>query len=199
MYSIFFGLIFLIQYYHNRDPPLMDFISPFITLTISRYSFDSIYLITNVLLLIGLIIESIADFLMDKEKIVVPTILFAIGHLTRQLAFLSTPPSNSLTTILSIVTLICLVILFQEIRNENNISFGGIIYYSMIILLSAIHVSISQGTISWGYIIFIVSDLMIAYELIYDKINPRFIRVVLVPSLYWISQYLLTIECITNK
>ena len=209
---------FIVCYYSNKDPPIHDIISPLITLTI-LFNLPTISLLTSVvmvptmLLLIGLVLESVADFYMNKDSLRLSIGLFSCGHLIRQFSFLamngveSTPiivglsiPNLDIIAIhLSLVTTILAVLLLERlraIRQKSNISLLIIGYYSLIIFLSAVQVSIVQRGISYGYVMFIISDLMVGYDLIIRKIQPRWFRIIGVPVLYWSAQYLLTYECL---
>jgi hypothetical protein len=195
MLTIILGLIFILSYYHNKDPPLSDIISPLVTLSIARYALYASSILMGMLLVTSLGIELVADFYMNKHDMSLSIQLFSIGHLIRQLAFLTLPGPNILSSIISLFTTLLTVHLMEEFQRNRNISFTTIVCYSVIIVFSTIQISISQGVISFGYVIFIISDLMIAYELIVKDIYPRWIRIVGVPILYWTAQYLLTQEC----
>lgn len=180
MLVILLGIVFILCYYSNEHPPLYDIISPIVTLNIAVYSLYSSSMFITIIMIIGLIIESLADYFMNKDNMKTSIRLFSFGHLIRQFSFLSLSISSALFIFITLL-----------IIKSNNI-----INYALIIFFSALHVSISQGMISFGYLLFIISDLIIAYELMITDIRPRYLRIIGVPLLYWISQYLLIHECI---
>jgi len=177
---VLLGILFILCNYSNDHPPLYDIISPIVTLNIAIYSLYSSSIFITIIMTMGLIMESLADFLMNKDNMKLSIRLFSFGHLIRQFSFLS----------LSISSLLFISITLLIIKSNS------IINYALIIFFSAVHVSISQGMISFGYLVFIISDLIIAYELLINDVRPRYLRVIGVPLLYWISQYLLIHECI---
>ena len=147
-------------------------------------------MVSHVLLLTSLILESAADFFMNKDNLKLPIILFSFGHLFRQFAFLSVSPFGITPILVSFITAILTILVIKKF---------SILYYSCIIFLSAVQVSLVESGISYGYILFIVSDLIIGYEMVISKIKPRCFRIIIVPLFYWISQYCLVNESLQLK
>lgn len=208
---------FILCYYSNEDPPIYDIISPLITITIIVNVLTTALptSLPILLLLVGLGLESIADFYMNKDSLGLSIGLFSISHLIRQFSLLrinfiilmlrnvdlSAPDLDIVVIIISAITTIFTVLLLERLhamQPGSSVSFLVIGYYSTIIFLSAVQVSMVQGAISYGYVIFIISDLIVGYDLIIRKISPRWLRIITVPVLYWTAQYLLTLECLFN-
>lgn len=181
---------FIIFYRANIEPPIYDVISPLVSLSILATSLTLSKEL--ILLIIGLALEILADFYMNKDSLVLPIIFFSVGHLLRQLSFLYPMVTGSMMIIPTITGFLVITLLFQflRIRKGNSI----IVCYSLIILLSAVHVSLVREALSYGYVVFILSDIIIGYDLMIRRIYPRWFRVIVVPLLYWGSQYLLSHE-----
>lgn len=64
--------------------------------------------------------------------------------------------------------------------------------YAIIVAYTFFMVSFSQCTIDLGYLCYIISDLIIGYEIFDREIYPRRLRILCVPILYWLGQYLTT-------
>lgn len=203
---------FIVRYYSNEDPPIYDIISPLVTLSIltNLITMPLTIVTPMVLVVITLGLEAVADFYMNKDRLRLSIGLFSNSHLIRQFSFLKmngfksqltiagllVPNGDIIATIITTIITILLAGRLRAMRPGSNISFFIIGCYSFIIFLSAVQVSMVQNSISYGYVVFIISDLIIGYDLIIGKIKPRWLRIIGVPVLYWSAQYLLTYECL---
>ena len=210
MITIALVCLFIACYHSNDNPPVRDVISPLITLSMlleSERGLTGVFLATSAL-------ESMADYRMDKYNMGLPICLFSLGHLVRQLAFFMAVNGEKNTPhflILGATFMLTVVLVWRLYitrlkytgdrsdgvdisRGKGEIPHDAILYYAMIIFLSAVNVTMIQQIPSWGYLAFIVSDLIIGYEITIRRIHPRWVRVFLVPILYWWSQYLLKTE-----
>jgi len=249
-----FLVVFIINYWNRKDPPVNDFISPLFTLTLAffvgmcikpqmREPFPSTseceLTIAMHFLSASLILNSIADFIISKENMKPAITIFSYGHIMMQLSYM-TEYFDRILFLISITAAFALTCLFvlrlpydfkklfrntspscyrstdpnrqmqgainhtklestiniyslreQKSKESTELKFV-IACYAIILLASFIQVSIALSSVSIGYVLFILSDLIIAYEVLFDKIYPRQIRVILVPALYLISQYILT-------
>ena len=224
MITVALVCLFIACYHSNVDPPIGDIISPLITLSMVL---EWERVVTGVMLATTML-ESMADYRMDKDNMRVPILLFSLGHLVRQSAFLTSVDSetNTFPTLILAVTFMLIGVLMGRLyitrsritkhvvhqkyreghfvddsrvlrRNGGekcDIPRDAILYYATIVFLSAVNVTMIQQIPSWGYLVFIVSDLIIGYEITIRKIYPRWVRILLVPILYWGSQYLLKAE-----
>lgn len=163
--------LFIFKYYYYQDPPLADLISPSITLCLATLALNQSYL-----LVLSLVLDSVADFLMDSKKLFYPIVLFSLGHILKQLVFNPHPLLPLLSTLL-----------FFDLWTRQRL----IIDYTLIIALSFIQVYMIKYSL--GYLCFAISDAIIGYELAITRISYRPIRVLLVPILYWLAEYLLVL------
>lgn len=164
--AIILGLLYCIKNFNVDDPPSLDYISPLITLCIMLLKPYNMWLI--------LILEAIADYNMGSD-IRYSILVFSCGHMLKQVLL-----SNSI--ILAGISLyIIFVIAVMNHHGTNRICMG---LYTLIMILTLI----SQS--SRGFIVFIISDLMILYDDII-RFKTRQIRILLVPITYWLSQYYL--------
>lgn len=191
------GLIYCAKYWDRLFPPIGDVISPLVTLAIAGALFISYPISVVSCLLIGsLISDATADYYMDRFNLIPPLSMFAIGHTIRQSAFLyASYPSGSLSIFfitISFILVLWFVILpmFPEVYETLLL----ISVYATVVGLTLVNICLSRGQVSLGFILFIISDLIIAYELIVDYIAIRPIRIILVPSLFWLSEFFIITE-----
>lgn len=192
MSTIFLMLIFAFRYHRYDEPPIRDYVSPLVSSTI-LVNLVSLLMRTSepyILLTGAMNAEIVGDFYMDKKNLKTPVILFSLAHVLRVISFYMVLSRSADVMLLTLALLVVLLILI----NKKSKIF--LVLYGLIIFLSAVSVSMAQGTVSIGYTTYIVSDLIIGYEMAINKIKPRWIRVILVPFLYWMAQYNLGIEYI---
>ncbi|CAH6419647.1 Hypothetical protein HVR_LOCUS721 [uncultured virus] len=198
--------LFLIYYRNDKEAPVGDYISPLITLMMAvgllTYPTSPTIFLTG----LTLCLDSIGDYFMDKDKLTRPILVFSVAHLVRQLAYFVL--SGGVLTIVPIVswllTLSLVIILIRyfyyepEPEDEHQNEFAADIsflfqripligLYSLIVALTLFNTSVIMGTTNWSHILFIISNLVIGYDLSIRKIQPQ-IRVLLVPLMYWISE-----------
>ncbi len=176
-------LIYLCMYCNSDKPPLYDIISPLITIIISFHV--PIYCSeTFVLLMIGLVMDALADYYMDINNIAFPIILFSYGHILKQIAF------GYRNKILYTSIRIGLILTTLLALNITDIAY--ILLYGVLIGLTLLQMMKYQLI---GILLFIISDIIICIDMIGIKIHPKQMRVLLVPLLYWISQLIMLKEC----
>lgn len=188
-------LLFVFWFIYDRwsytEPLKFDIISPLFTLilAITSLSINTDY--SSYIFAFSLLMDSMADFIMSPEYLSHAIFLFSIGHIMKQLAFLFT---NFLfnNVLIFITSILSAFFMFIVGLVTNEISIPIIVLYTLIISFSLIHTSILIGDISWGYLLFGISDLIIAFELVITKIYPRQLRVLSVPLLYWIGEYIIS-------
>jgi hypothetical protein len=166
---IFLGLfLYMYYYWNNEDPPLYDIISPLTTLSLLPY--------VNHDMVICLLVESMADYYMDKSYLQFPILLFSLSHVIKQLIFFQ---MTSISLISLNLSLICLLLM---VMTDDVIDL-----YIIILVTTFITVSYAKKAVYIAMLIFILSDIIIGIDLKY-KLYPRQLRVIFVPLLYWISQ-----------
>lgn len=196
--SVVAAITYCWRYYDYSGPPKRDFISSVVLLSIG---FDIILTIpptfSMVLGLISLLLDIIADFYMDaydKDRLMISLLLFSWGHFIRQCAFVwSLYPHCSLILLLLSSVLIGLHYYFPRWR---------IITYILIITITVINIStgmsdsirLFKGSLSFGLTLFVISDLIIAYELYWNTLKIRQIRVLAVPVLFWLAEFVILCE-----
>jgi hypothetical protein len=199
-------LTYIFRYWNYPNPPVHDIISPFITLTIALNIFimipslcpESLYGLryqSLILIILSLIIDSIADYFMDRNNLELPILLFSLGHFIKQIIF-AYIFSNGIYSLVHVITFILILYLISLVlqrklyAKENTLI--AVAVYSIIIALTLIQICVEQQGINRGFLLFVISDLIIAIELVYVKFTFRQIRVILVPLLYWIAEILIS-------
>jgi len=175
------ALIYIIRYWNYPSAPLSDIISPIVTLVMAKTIFESTLTFPTSLLILSLCIDSYADYIMDSSNLRKPMIWFSSGHLFRQLIFVTVTWEIS-SMILYFFTLMAFMYMSTE-RGE---------FMFFVSYVSILFMSFLQSSFDWGYICFILSDLIIAYDSFINNLHPRQFRVILVPVLYWTAEYILT-------
>jgi hypothetical protein len=213
------------------DPPLDDVFSPLVTLILALNTFVSYPVsMLSSLVILSLVIDSVADYLMDSHKLKLPIFLFSCGHLVRQIIVSNIAPGIVFRNTLSdpwfkqiilpniepsvlpgysqselwfrLTQVISQIIVFlmawdiccnQFLSQRLSISsvpifIGG---YAIVIVITFLQIWAGTNAFSIGFLLFIISDLIIATELIFGKIYPRQLRVLLVPILYWTAEFLI--------
>jgi len=163
----------------------------------------------------SLVINSLADFITNTNNIKQAIVLFSFGHLMMQGAYMKIyfDEISLILILISVATvwfifyimrlnspfkIIVRIIVDREVRRQTGFDklqliIGG---YAIVLVMSFIQVSRVLSTISIGYILLIISNLIIVYEIMFIKIHPRQIRTILAPVLYLISQHILTRQLI---
>lgn len=186
------ALLYVLRYRHNNNPPTYDVISPCVTLSIC-YTIVSSYGVGSmtVVLCCGLVMDAIADLLMHNYPLRTCLLIFSFGHLVKQLvATMTMEPSINYDFVVGLYFLNMALILSLTLAGPNSKQSLVIGCYSGIILGTLVSLSVAKQTIDLGYICYAISDLIIGYELTFHNIHPRYLRVLGVPMLYWLSQYL---------
>lgn len=185
--SFLCAISYCITYWSNPFPPTGDIISPLVLFLMSIGIFFSVQIsISMVFILFSLLFDTVADYVMDEDNLDLPICLFSCGHLFRQFSFLLQFYPHGSFTILILTTIVV-------IRTILNYS---ILNYAVIIGLTFVNVTISLEFVSWGLVLFIISDLIILYELVSGQIKCRPFRVILVPVLFWTAEALIIYEFI---
>ena len=205
--TLFFALLYIIKYWNCQDPPVRDFISPSITILIccNFINANGISLITTIICC-SLIFEATADLMMHTWLLKKCLLLFSIGHVLKQSASLTLIPPGELSItaiLLFVISLILCSIIFdfvmrnsskiKEIKDSSNVVDHKVIFcYMGIVGFTFLISSYTHSTIDIGYICYIISDLLIGFEIAFHKLSPRRFRVLVIPMLYWLGQYLVT-------
>jgi len=174
MHFLIPALLFIIDYWSFPSSPIRDIYSPLVTLLLLDR--NNGYIIN-----LWLLFDSCADYLMDKNNLKSPIILFSISHLLKQIAFLGT------FSVLNDCFIGVTMIFMLGILTTKHV----VPCYAVVIGISCIHVCLLNNNAIFGYLIFCLSDLLIAVELLGMQLKPRQLRVIGVPLLYWIAQYML--------
>lgn len=184
------GTIYCLKYWNVSHPPPGDMISPLVILTLAiEVGFMYPMNTPTFLVIIGLLFDAIADFYMNKPTMGISMILFGWGHLIRQLTFIMIFTSQDNYQIVAI-TLLVLGLLMIEVVTKPRIRVL-LIAYTTIMVFTLWNISMTYETIPTGLLSIIVSDLIIAYELVMKDIPHRPFRIIIVPVLFWIGEYIL--------
>lgn len=185
-------ILFILFYWNNADPPIRDILSPLVVLSFAFGNF-LLYPVSKIssLVILNLIIDSVADYLMDSENLDLPIFLFSIGHFIKQIIFSHVfsriyPSSNISRIFAHGFTLILIMTLL--VTDGYLISIAS---YGLIVATTFIQICLAKRSLSMGFLLFVISDLIIAIELMFGQMRPRQIRVICVPILYWTSEYIL--------
>lgn len=181
--QIILPCLYIYSYWRNEYPPLDEIISPMTTLL---YLFDirQISMLSSVIAL-SIIVDSIADFYMDGKNLLFPVMLFSLGHAVKQSVYVMKYGCPSSIISLSMIMFLNGMIFYNWLKPYTG---ELLLYiYGLIIGISFIGSCIINQTVDIGYLIFIISDIIIAVDLM-KKIYPRQIRIILVPVLYWLAQ-----------
>lgn len=162
-------ILYMYYYWNNENPPLYDIISPITTLLLIPY-------VTNNMLITCLLLESMADYYMDKSNLRFPIFLFSLSHIIKQLIYLQ---MNVISLASLHISLLCLLLI---ILSDDVIDL-----YIIVLITTFTTISFVKKSLDIGMLIFILSDILIGIDLKY-KLYPRQLRIILVPLLYWISQ-----------
>jgi len=186
----FFASIYTIKYWNYTSPPSRDIISPLVLLSLAL-SLLLLYplSLTSILVFSSLILDSLADYYMDPFTLL-PISLFVSSHLFRQLSFISFFSFSSISSFFLLFFIASFFIF--------SISFFSLLLsYSIVMFFTLINLLFIKGNLSLGFSLFVISDLIIAYEMLGYKINIRPIRVILVPLLFWLADLSLTLELLS--
>lgn len=185
--------LYIYNYLDSYSPPVRDFISPLVTLTMALgLMFEESLSLIEYLAILILIVDSVADFFMDKSNLGLPILLFSLGHVVKQISFITAYyPRGSL--IILFISILLLIILIKFLC-ENYTATLPILLYSLIVGLTYLNLCISEGLISPGFTLFVISDLIIGIEFIFGEIPTRKVRVILVPVLFWIAEAMISHE-----
>jgi hypothetical protein len=164
-------IMYIYYYWNNENPPIYDVVSPITTLLLIPY-------VNNNMVLACLLLESMADYYMDKSNLRFPIFLFSLSHIIKQIIHLQI---NIISSISLGISLICLLLIV--LSNDDD----KIDLYIIILITTFMIISYVKKSLDISMLMFILSDILIGIDLKY-KLYPRQIRVILVPLLYWISQ-----------
>jgi hypothetical protein len=181
------AVIYCLKYWNLSHPPPGDLISPLIIITLAigvgfSYSANETILLT----ITGLFFDALADFHMDKQTMGLSMMYFSSGHIIRQFSFLQNNDPNNLL----FMTMGCAAVLMLGVIMRVSTRLL-ILPYAAIMLFTLLNISWAMGTFFNGFVLFIISDLIIAWELIIGEIPHRPFRIVVVPLLFWIAEYVL--------
>ena len=172
---ILLSLLFIITYWNNILPPTNDLISPFVLLSIASYG-------NNYYLIIAVLIDTFADYVMNSKDLRFPIFLFSVGHIVKQIPFLIFF-NNLLIFYFSLLLLLILIYHIRTMKYIHSDIVTMLAYYAAILVLTVVQIQ------NIGYIFFIISDLLILIDMIGNV--PRKLRVLGVPILFWIAEYLI--------
>lgn len=183
------GIVFVLaslywwRYWNHERPPLYDVVSPAILLSMGlgavvTYPLSMVQIFT----LLSLFIDAAADYLMNEDDLRDSIILFSLSHGFRQLMFIwNACPTMSLQIVMSL-TWLCTYIIFDGETNWIIPSYAGIIFFTLV------NAYLATSRPSLGLILFIISDLIIIYDMMLKRLTNRRVRVLLVPTLFWIAE-----------
>lgn len=181
------GLMYCVRYAKYPRPPNDDIVSPLVLLFMALGIIASVpWSFTMFLGLTSLILDAIADFTMNVEDLGVPIVLFSVGHLFRQFAFIFEYYPNGSFIILEITMVLIVFLMFAH--SKPPWSKWCILAYAGVIGLTLINVSLISCSVNVGLVLFVISDLIIVYELAWTQIKHRQLRVILVPVLFWAAE-----------
>lgn len=188
---LFLVYAYCIVYWKKNSPPTGDVISPLITLYLLM-RFLCLSTIKNniyISVCITLTLDLIADFLMDVNNLYTPILLFSLSHIFRQYLYYSRYSLTYYTHIIFTISITLFIIQqYMYIKRINNkLLFIGL--YIILLIFTYINISLSKHEFDYSFLPFVLSDCLIGAELLFGKIYPRQIRILIVPLLYWISQY----------
>lgn len=188
--SLIAGVIYCIRYKDRPRPPVRDVISPLVLIFMAVEVMWSKSLCMYVGA-ISLLLDAIADYTMNVEDLATPLTFFSIGHLMRQSAFVIKFFPDGLFIVL--ITITVLVLLAHAIDNPTWDKWV-IILYTCIVALTLLNISLMNRSLNIGMMLFAASDLMIAYELVFGRMKRRRIRVLVVPILFWMAEFMTMYE-----
>lgn len=212
--AIICGFLYCIKNFFAKEPPIVDYLSPMVTLSMAISLLIS-QSITGLSLALGLILilEAWADFHMGFD-VRYPITVFSSGHVLKQIVIFYLHDGEGflylilidisfiLTGCLGVVTVQeyydgiiingrCYPVMVKEWNRISMLLYTGVMACTMIIMI------IHHETIWIGFLLFIISDLLILFDDLF-VFNHRQMRVILVPVLYWISQYLIVQDMLAS-
>ena len=198
--------VYFALYKGYSKPPVRDIVSPLISLTVLLNFIGTEFTEHSLIFIVGLLLEVIADYYMNQETLSLPITIFGLSHAYKQVSFscnfgydeLLLPKIISLTTCGICALLLSIIIVDNTVPQDHGryptIKMSVVIIpYVCIMGLTLFYLSLAQETVSYGFLLLGVSDLIIAADLIGIPVNRK-IRVLMVPLLYWLSQYVLAQE-----
>lgn len=208
------GISYCVRYFFNKHPPKTDYLSPLVSLSLAvyAYTFENGWGSTAMVLI--LVIEAFADYHMGPD-VRFPIFMFSIGHLFKQFIIISLAEQTDIFVDMNIVLSFPLVLCIGYISIYRSFVSCGLldrptdtqsitklgkismVLYAYLLMLTMIQISLHIGTVVNGFALFIISDLL----LLINDLHPfpiRQMRVLLVPALYWLSQYF-TIHDLSSK
>ena len=174
--------LFIKIYWDHTDPPLCDIFSPLVTLILAVTFYQ------HNLIAVALIVDSVADYWMDKKKMQRSLTLFTMGHLIKQIAFINS--DNIILICGGWLSILVNFFVWLQLNRANQPILG----YMSVVLWTWVFISLAIQRLSLSQLVFVLADAIIGYELIISRIPYRRLRVLLVPALYWLAEYLLILE-----
>jgi len=192
------AITYCARYRSYPRPPTGDFISPLVLLTLAAgVVFFKETSIPRNLILMSLMVDTFADYMMNEQGIDFSILFFSLGHLLRQFVFMYVfyPWGSIGIFLITLVILICMMCVFEPMSHLTTRRYSNIVeehimvvLYAATIGLTLLNASSAKGSLSLGLTLFVISDLIIAYELIWAKIKYRTFRIIAVPALFWIAE-----------
>ena len=200
---VVFAILYAIKYCRGKDPIPGDIISSCVTLTIALcHVVEYGVTVRGMLLYASLLVEALADFCMYSLSLNMCLVLFSLGHLAKQnIALLLVIPQSLSELPLFMLMIVCYFISVILTTLLGNIDIKrddiSVRLYTIIITFTWILISLARGHIDRGYLCYVLSDIIIGYEVLFQKMQPRWLRIIIVPSLYWLGQYLTGINLLS--
>jgi hypothetical protein len=182
---------YTVYYWNDISPPSRDVISPLVMLSMMGHLvFENEVSYRLLSCLFFMCLDMIADYRMSPVTIKSAISMFAVSHLFKQAIFMNicgydhshlTFPSSLFMASLMMTVALLLAIAVND-SNDSIIS-----YYGFLLVFTYLQLCYLTGGIFMPYFFFAVSDAIIGFEMAFGTINPRQIRIVLVPFLFWLA------------
>lgn len=111
-----------------------------------------------------------------------------MGHLIKQIAFINS--DNIILICGGWLSILVNFFVWLQLNRANQPILG----YMSVVLWTWVFISLAIQRLSLSQLVFVLADAIIGYELIISRIPYRHLRVLLVPALYWLAEYLLILE-----
>lgn len=195
MWQVLIGLLigsYFWRYCNNETPPLGDVISPTIVISLALVACLTYPLsVTLIFTILSLFVDSIADYVMNVNDIRDPVLLFGLSHGFRQLAFVWNCYPNMSLRLVMCLTWFSTYLMFSERGRYLILGYSGVLFFTVV------NAYLATSRLSLGLLLFIISDVIIVYDMMWKRIDNRPIRVLLVPLLFWLAEGLVIWEVLS--
>lgn len=178
MFYILWAL-YIFLYWNNDTPPIYDILSP--TGTILMCVIYTIYAKNGNISMsaLSVLLGALGDFMMNDENIEISLLFFSFSHMLKFFSYY-----NSELNMFYVYSYIS-----QLITMYNLCKFRFMKGYIAIFIMYQLPLLFQNKKITASVILYAISDILIGYNMLY-YINYRKIRVLVVPALYWTSEFL---------